>query len=48
MTLTDEGRELRERALQVPPQIVERLGMDIDDLTSLHAALTRVIAATRP
>ncbi|HEY9493255.1 MAG TPA: MarR family transcriptional regulator [Intrasporangium sp.] len=48
VTLTDEGRELRERALQVPPQIVERLGMDIDDLTSLHAALTRVIAATRP
>ncbi len=48
VTLTDEGRYLRERALQVPPQIVERLGMDIDDLTSLHAALTRVIAATRP
>ena len=37
-----------ERALQVPPQVVERLGMDLDDLTSLHAALTRVIAATRP
>ena len=48
VTLTDEGRELRERAVPVPPQIVERLGMDIDDLTSLHAALTRVIAATRP
>ena len=48
VTLTDEGRDLRERALQVPPQVVERLGMDLDDLTSLHAALTRVIAATRP
>ena len=48
VTLTDAGRDLRERALQVPPQIVERLGMDIDDMTSLHAALTRVIAATRP
>jgi len=48
VTLTDEGRDQRERALQVPPQVVERLGMDLDDLTSLHAALTRVIAATRP
>ena len=46
VTLTDEGRALRERALQVPPQVIERLGMDIDELTSLHAALTRVIAAT--
>ena len=48
VTLTDEGRDLRERALQVPPQVVERLGMDLDDLTSLPAALTRVIAATHP
>ena len=46
VTLTDEGRALRERALQVPPQVIERLGMDLDELTSLHVALTRVIAAT--
>jgi DNA-binding MarR family transcriptional regulator len=46
VTLTDEGRDLRERALQVPPQVIERLGMDLDALRSLHTALTRVIAAT--
>jgi DNA-binding MarR family transcriptional regulator len=48
VTLTDKGRALGVRALQVPPQIIERLGMDIDELRSLHAALTEVIAATRP
>jgi DNA-binding MarR family transcriptional regulator len=48
VTLTDEGRALRERALQVPPQVIDRLGMGIDELTSLHTALTRVIAATSP
>jgi DNA-binding MarR family transcriptional regulator len=47
VTLTDRGRALRERALEVPPQVIERLGMDIDELRSLHAALTAVIAATR-
>lgn len=46
VTLTVEGRDLRERALQVPPQVIERLGMDLDALRSLHTALTRVIAAT--
>ena len=48
VTLTDEGRALRERALQVPPQVIERLGMELDELRSLHVALSRVIAATRP
>ena len=48
VTLTDKGRDLRERAVEVPPQVIERLGMDLDDLRSLHAALTRVIAATTP
>ena len=47
VTLTEAGRKLRERALLVPPQVVERLGMGLDDLRSLHAALTHVIAATR-
>jgi len=30
----------------VPPQIVERLGVRVEDLQALHASLTRVIAAT--
>jgi DNA-binding MarR family transcriptional regulator len=47
--LTREGRALRRRALEVPPAIVERLGMDIDELKTLQRRLTRVIeAATQP
>jgi len=45
ITLTTAGRELRKRAEQIPPAVIERLGMPIDDLKQLHAALTRVIAA---
>lgn len=43
--LTPEGRELREQAEKVPATIVERLGMDLTELRSLHQVLTRVIAA---
>jgi DNA-binding MarR family transcriptional regulator len=46
ITLTDRGQRLREKALDVPRQVVERLGMGLDELEALHAALTRVIAAT--
>jgi len=45
ITLTTAGRELRKRAEQIPPAVIERLGMPIDELKQLHAALTRVIAA---
>jgi MarR family transcriptional regulator, organic hydroperoxide resistance regulator len=48
ITLTAAGRELREKAEQIPPAVVERLNMPVDDLRTLHAALTRVIAATAP
>ena len=43
--LTTEGRALRRQALKVPAAIVERLGMDLDELTELQRRLTRVIAA---
>ena len=43
--LTDDGRALREKALAIPPAVVEKLGMEIPELEDLHAALTRVIAA---
>jgi DNA-binding MarR family transcriptional regulator len=43
--LTPAGRALRERALLVPPAIMERLGMSVEELTVLHRSLTRVIAA---
>jgi hypothetical protein len=31
----------------VPPQIIERLGMEVGELHELHASLTRLIAASR-
>jgi DNA-binding MarR family transcriptional regulator len=47
--LTPEGKALRRKALKVPPAIVERLGMDVDELVDLQGRLTRVIeAATAP
>lgn len=45
VVLTDEGRALRERALAIPPAIVERLGLGLDELQLLHTNLTSVIAA---
>ena len=48
ITLTPTGRALRSRAEQIPPAVIERLGMPIEDLEHLHAALTQVIAAARP
>ena len=47
VTLTAKGRDLRAEAEKIPPAIVARLGMPLDELESLHTALTRVIAATR-
>lgn len=47
LALTDEGRALRTDAERIPGGIVERLGMPVDELMSLHAALTQVIAASQ-
>jgi DNA-binding MarR family transcriptional regulator len=43
--LTGKGRALRRQALKVPAAIVERLGMDLDELNELQRRLSRVIAA---
>ena len=45
VTLTGRGRALRTEALRVPPQIVERLGMDVHELEQLRDGLTHVIGA---
>ena len=45
ITLTAAGRALRAEAEKIPPAVVQRLGMPVDELRLLHAALTRVIAA---
>ncbi|MEV1169489.1 MarR family transcriptional regulator [Nonomuraea sp. NPDC049784] len=47
VTLTPAGRQLRAEAEKIPPAIVARLGMDLDELQDLHQVLMRVIAATR-
>jgi DNA-binding MarR family transcriptional regulator len=47
LALTDKGQSLRAEAEKIPAGIVERLGMPIEELMSLHGTLTRVIAASR-
>ena len=37
--LTDEGRALRRRALEVPTQIMQRTGMDAEQLAALRDGL---------
>ena len=45
--LTEAGHRLREHAVRIPPAVVAELGMELSELESLHASLTRVIAAAR-
>jgi DNA-binding MarR family transcriptional regulator len=45
--LTARGRDLRKDAEKIPPAVVARLGMEIAELETLHASLTKVIAAAR-
>jgi len=47
VALTDAGRALRERALGIPPQVVDRLGMSLEELALLRDRLTEVIAAVQ-
>ena len=45
--LTDKGRALRAEAEKIPYKVVEALGMELSELEELHAALSRVLAATQ-
>jgi DNA-binding MarR family transcriptional regulator len=45
VTLTERGIALRERALDIPPAVVARLGVDLAELENLHQVLTRINAA---
>lgn len=45
--LTAQGRALREEALRVPESVLERLGMDLDELMELRDRLSRVIDAAK-
>jgi DNA-binding MarR family transcriptional regulator len=46
--LTDAGCELRGQAESIPHRIVERLGMDPDELVTLRSVLHRVIEQAAP
>lgn len=45
--LTEAGRALRSRAERVPAQIVERLGMPVEELQAIRDVLTRLLEAAR-
>ncbi|MFC4004710.1 MarR family winged helix-turn-helix transcriptional regulator [Prauserella oleivorans] len=47
VSLSESGRALRREAEQIPYRVVERLGMDVDELERLNRALQRVIDAAR-
>lgn len=46
--LTPAGRDLREKAVLVPAQVVQTLGVDVEELLDLHARLTAVIQRIAP
>jgi len=45
--LTEAGRALRSRAESVPGTVLERLGMNLEELEELRDGLTRLLDATR-
>jgi MarR family transcriptional regulator, organic hydroperoxide resistance regulator len=45
VTLTERGIALRKRALDIPPAVVARLGVELAELENLHRVLTRINAA---
>jgi DNA-binding MarR family transcriptional regulator len=47
LALTDQGRTLRAEAEKIPAGIVERLGVPVEQLMSLHGELTAIITASQ-
>lgn len=45
VSLSEQGRALREQAQRVPTQVVQRLGVDVGELEALRDGLTRIITA---
>ena len=43
--LTSAGMALRARALEIPPAVVARLGVELPELEELHRVLTRINVA---
>ncbi|MCW2779655.1 MAG: MarR family transcriptional regulator [Marmoricola sp.] len=47
IVLTRKGHDLRAEAEKIPPAIVARLGLPLDDLIAMREVLKRVITATQ-
>lgn len=47
IALTEAGIALRAEAETIPPRIIDRLGMSLDELEALRASLWRVIDAAQ-
>jgi DNA-binding MarR family transcriptional regulator len=45
VALTAAGRDLRRAALDVPPTMLARFGMDLDDLQATNTVLHRIVDA---
>ncbi len=43
ITLTPRGRQLRKKALAIPPAIMRKLDMDLAEVRRVHASLTDLI-----
>lgn len=48
LSLTDEGRALRQQAEQVPVEMMRRLQMDEDELQDLHRLMTTLMERVHP
>ena len=46
VSLTETGRRLRDEARTIPPRIIDKLGMSLDELETLRRSLWRVIEAS--
>ncbi|WP_407358147.1 MarR family transcriptional regulator [Microbacterium sp. LTA6] len=46
ITLTDSGRALRERALDVPQQVMSAVGMNVDEVATLRDGVARFAGRT--
>lgn len=47
IALTDQGRELRTQALNVPPTVIAKLGMQLDELQEVHRVLASLNESAR-
>jgi DNA-binding MarR family transcriptional regulator len=47
ISLTKAGRELRAEAETIPPRVIERLGVPVEELEALRNSLRRVVEAAR-